>query len=184
MILILDNFKGINPHGEMIHKIVSEHTECEIKKVHIPTVVDTDDLYLFFNIIKSNVDKNDIVLIPWCKVSDSILDNIVSELGTICSVVTSAGNFNQDISFYSPTRANNVTVVGCLNKSLNKATHSNYGDQVKTWIIGTSYLVEEELQHGTSISAAIYSAFLANSILDPTLSIEDQIQKYHSKVKL
>ncbi|NBP58885.1 hypothetical protein EBU71_20535, partial [bacterium] len=70
-------------------------------------------------------------------------------------------------------------------KSLLKASHSNYSDIDMKWIVGTSYIIEDQVQNGTSVSAAIYSAFLANCIEknDPSF-LEQQINQYHNSVKI
>jgi len=185
MIVILDDFSHENTHGEMITKIVKTHSLVPIRKIHIPNIIDSDKLYGLLNNLKYITDKNDVVLITWAKEPDEQLDFIVSNLGIKTNVIVSAGNFNQNIINFSPTRTSNITVVGCLNKSLLKASHSNYSDNDMKWIVGTSYVMEEQVQNGTSVSAAIYSAFLANCIEknDPSF-LEQQINQYHNSVKI
>lgn len=185
MIIVLDNFECELAHGEIICKIIKNHTRVPIRKINIPNIINSIELYELLNKLRYITSKKDVLLITWSKEPDNTLDFIVSNLGLKTNVVVSAGNDSEDINKFSPTRTTNITVVGCLNKKLQKASHSNYSDKDIKWIVGTTYDLNETIQNGTSVSAAIYTAFVANSIEKENSSlIEEQINQYHNSVKI
>lgn len=185
MILVLDNFTDTDSHGEIICKIIKNHTNVKIRKINLSNNISNIKLYDKLKRLGYIVKNKDVLLITWATNPDPTLDLLINNIANNCSVIVSAGNFNQNIKNFSPTRSSNVTVVGCLNKSLLKASHSNYSDIDMKWIVGTSYIIEDQVQNGTSVSAAIYSAFLANCIEknDPSF-LEQQINQYHNSVKI
>jgi len=179
MIYIIDNF---NDHGKIMYDIIKYHTQQDITRIHLLNEIPTFELYALFTNLFDLVLDNDIIYIPWQKEKDYYLDMLATKLSTKCWVVASAGNANQDIENFSPTSANGVYAVGALNKSLVKASHSNYSSNNMQWIIGTNYTVNDSTHNGTSISAAIYTAFLANAIIENDLRlVEQQIAQYHLK---
>lgn len=184
MIYILDNFDCDLSHGYLMYSVIKNHSNVQIINVHLRNDIYDIEIYQILIRLIKQVNIDDIVLIPWLKEPDHHLDYLVDALTQKCHVVVSAGNLNRNIEEFSPTRSKKVTVVGCLNKSLQKAKHSNFSHYPIKWIIGTSYIVNNITHSGTSISAAIYSAFLANSFKDSSKTLDDTIQNYHDSIKL
>lgn len=185
MIYILDDFSHKNSHGNQMKNVVRHFSTVDIVDIDVPNIIDNDRLYNIFEDLLQKVLVNDIVLICWAKEIDILLDDYCNQLGKLCHVLVSAGNSGLDIKDYSPTRAKNVTVVGCLNKKLVKASHSNYSDKVElVWIVGTNLYIDGIKYHGTSTSASIYAGMLANSLSEKSQNLQEQIDIYHNRVKL
>lgn len=184
MIYLLDTKLTEDSHSKYIIDILCRHTVVPIEHIEIPEDPTFGELYKIVIKLFYTVNSNDIILCPWAVSADDQLDELFNDLANYCWVVASAGNFNEDIKKYSPARAKNVITVACLNKSGLKAALSNWSDNKElVWIAGTNYNVGWKNSSGTSISAAVYSAFLAESIKnkDPDL-LEDLVNKYTKQV--
>lgn len=184
MIYIIDDFVSDSSHGNLIEKIILTHSNSQIRKVNTETELKPSKLQNIIFTISCLVKIDDIVLIPWVTERHLGLDTIVESLANKCRVVVAAGNFSTNIENYSPTCAKNVIVVGCYNKSLKKATLSNYSENINMmWVVGTNYFINNIPHNGTSISSALYTAFLYNEIIG-LQPINDSIKEYHDSVKI
>jgi hypothetical protein len=126
----------------------------------------------------------DIVLCLWAVDGNNLLDEHFNDLAELCWVVVAAGNYNKNINEYTPARVSGVITVACLNKSGVKASLSNWSeDKELIWVPGTNYNVGWKNSSGTSVSAAVYAAFLAESIDKTDSKILDQLMsEYKLKV--
>ena len=184
MIYLLDTKLTEDSHSKYIIDILCRHTMVPIEHIEIPADPTFGELYKIVIRLFDTINSNDIILCPWAVSADEQLDELFNDLADCCWVVASAGNFNEDIEKYSPARAKNVITVACLNKSGLKAALSNWSDNKElVWLAGTNYNVGWKNSSGTSISAAVYSPFLAESIKnkDPDL-LEDLVNKYTKQV--
>ena len=185
MIYLIDEQLTDNSHSKYIQDIIKNHTDVEIKLIEIsmsPTVGEIKNIV--FNLFDI-VTPKDIVLCCWAVEPNDYIDELFDELSDICWVVVAAGNFNKSISNWSPARAKRVITVACLNKSGVKATLSNYSeDKELVWVPGTNYNVGWKNSSGTSVSAAVYAAFLAEAIKEKNLEVlHDNLNKYSISVK-
>lgn len=184
MIYLLDQKLTDASHSKFIIDIVQQHTETEVQLIEISANPTYGEIYKIIINLYSIVLPSDIVLCPWAVNPDEKIDDMFNQLAGLCWVVVAAGNFNQNIKNYSPARAKNVITVACLNKSGVKAALSNYSDTKElVWLPGTNYNVGWKNSSGTSVSAAVYAAFLAETLRSNNKDMLDTlISDYQSKV--
>jgi hypothetical protein len=167
----------------MIETIIGTNT---LEKYELVPIVSNSTLGEIEEVLLSLINKvnpTDIVLCAWAIPKDNHIDYLFEELGSRCFVVAAAGNTNELIDAYIPASSRNTITVGALNKSNKKATMSNYSEiKELEWVVGTNYKVNGRLESGTSVSAALYAAFLAEAILqkNPDLLIE-KINHYNGQ---
>lgn len=165
MIYLLDQELTEDSHSKYIIDIIKGHTEESITVVPLLPNPTYRQLYDKVSPLLSIVRQNDIVFCPWVVDANFLLDELFDDLAERCWVVVSAGNFNKDICEYSPARAEKVITVACLNKSGIKAALSNYSQEKElVWVAGTNYNVGWKNSSGTSVSGAVYTAFLAEAL--------------------
>lgn len=180
MIYLIDQELTETSHSKFIIDILKAHTDVEIKLVVIPENPTygqvNSSVYNLFNLVLPS----DIVLCSWAVDANYTVDDLFNELAELCWVVVAAGNYNRNINDFSPARAENVITVACLNKSGIKATLSNWSeDKELIWVPGTNYDVGWKNSSGTSVSAAIYAAFLAESIKNKNPKLLDELLEQH-----
>jgi hypothetical protein len=179
MIYLLDGPKTDISHARFMEDIISEHTSEKVILIEIflmSTIEET--IHQLVQVLKL-VTPRDIVFCPWALPANLRIDNVFTEMTERCWVVTAAGNKNESIEKWSPARTPNVITVGALNKSGVKASLSNYSeDKELEWVTGTNYSVGWKTGSGTSVAAALYTAFLAEAIrLQDYTLIEQLITK-------
>lgn len=184
MIYVLDSFVATNSHSQILTKIIKDHTSEIIELVELPSLTSSVQLSKVISNLIHKIKPNDVVLAAWGVRGDHHIDELFSALAQNCFVIVAAGNSNEPIENYSPTRADNVFCIGALNKNGVKASHSNYSEfKDLTWICGTNYYVDGVPHSGTSISAAIYAGMLAESIrINNTDYLFTLIDNYHKRV--
>jgi hypothetical protein len=185
MIYLLDEKLTDHSHSKYILNIIKNHTDIDVELIEVsqqPTVGEIDNIV---QDLHKKVLPTDIVLCCWVVEANEIIDDIFDDLSNQCWVVVAAGNFNNDITFWSPARAKRVITVACLNKSGIKAMLSNYGESKElVWVPGTNYNVGWKNSSGTSVSAAVYAAFLAEAIKEKDFDLlTELLNKYSIKVK-
>lgn len=185
MIYLVDNFDDEFSHGKFVTEIICRHSDAKIIPILLskdPTFKEIIDLILsIFPIVLPD----DIVLCPWAVDANQMIDEIFEKLSDLCWVVVAAGNYNQDIKFWSPARAENVLTVACLNKSGIKAALSNWSSGKElVWVAGTNYNVGWKNSSGTSVSAAVYAALLAESFKEKENDLLDcLLQQYQENLR-
>lgn len=190
MIYLLDSPLTDTSHSKYILDIIRQHTDVEVIIVPVTPDMTIGKLYETVYRLFSIVIPNDIVLCPWAVKSNSDLDELFSELSTLCFVVAAAGNSHRPIEEFTPARSSGVITVGTLNKSGLIAALSNFSSSKEIiWIPGTNYNVGWKNSSGTSVSAALYAAFLAESLNKNDYNLLDQLieshkQKVFSELKL
>jgi hypothetical protein len=186
MIYLVDEPLSKYAHSTFLKTVLEEHTSTEVVLMGMPTNMSLGDLYSLIEQISLRVTSADIVLCAWAIQGNHQMDQLFEELAEKCWVVVAAGNTNQSIDLYTPARACNVITVGALNKSLIKATHSGFSEKKELeWVIGTNYTVDGVTRSGTSLSAALYAAFLAEAIKWDDFSLIGKLNNdYTNKVKL
>lgn len=148
--------------------VIAQHTSAEIIQIDLPENPTVTQVYNTIRSLFSKVKIADIVLCPWQITANNSIDSVFEDLAEQCWVVVAAGNSNQPINKTTPARVRNVHTVGCLNKTGVKATLSNYSSDPNKkleWVSGTNYHIGNRTESGTSVSAALYAAFLAEAIL-------------------
>jgi len=167
MIYLLDEKLTDHSHSKYILNIIKNHTDIDVELIEVsqqPTVGEIDNIV---QDLHKKVLPTDIVLCCWVVEANEIIDDIFDDLSNQCWVVVAAGNFNNDITFWSPARAKRVITVACLNKS-----------GIKNYNVGWKN------SSGTSVSAAVYAAFLAEAIKEKNLDVlTDSLKKYSIAVK-
>jgi hypothetical protein len=159
--------------------VIKQHTSESVELIEVSL---TDRIVDILNKLYFSVVSSDIVFCPWAIPGNYAVDVIFSDLADRCWVVTAAGNNNESIENWTPARVENVITVGTLNKSGNKASLSNFSDTKKLeWVTGTNYKFEDRVESGTSISAALYTAFLAESIRAKDAKLLDILIKKRAK---
>ena len=184
MIYLLDQALTNTSHSRLIMDIIRKNTDVEIKLIEMPVNPTFGQVnkvvYSLFGVVKPS----DIVLCPWAVDGNAVVDELFNDLSEQCWVVVAAGNFNKDIKDYSPARAEGVITVACFNKAGVKAALSNWSaDKELIWIPGTNYDVGWKNSSGTSISAALYAAFLAEAIKTGDGKILDKLIEEYSRQK-
>jgi hypothetical protein len=172
MIYLLDSSLDEHSHSRYVIDIIKEHSDVEVKLIPLSTDMTIGELSETVNNLIPIVIPTDIVLCPWAIPGNSNLDNLFEELSSLCYVVAAAGNFHKPIDSFTPARTVGVIAVGTLNKSGLVAALSNYSNNKEMiWIPGTNYSVGWKNSSGTSVSAALYAAFLSMSLKhdDPNL---------------
>lgn len=184
MIYLIDSDLTEKSHSNYIIDIIKQHTLVEIKLIPISTKITIGQIASTIFQLFSIVLPQDIVLCAWAIPKNNELNELFRELSNLCYVVAAAGNFKQPVENYTPAGADGVITVGTLNKSGLVAALSNYGNSKEIiWIPGTNYNVGWKNSSGTSISAALYSAFLAEAIKNNDMSLLDKlIEKQKVKV--
>lgn len=180
MIYLVDNFDSYQSHGQYISDIIGRHSTVEIFPIKLNKNPMFNEVISAVMNLQSVVFPEDIVLCPWAVDANQTLDRIFNELSDLCWVVVAAGNYNQDIKYWSPARAENVITVACLNKSGIKAALSNWSNEKELiWVAGTNYNVGWMNSSGTSVSAAVYAAFLAESLREKnTTMLTELLEQY------
>jgi len=190
MIYVLDADPDSNDHSKYILDILKEHTETEVKLIVLNNDITFKKLYHTISSLLAKVFPYDIVLCAWAVPGNDLLDELFSELSTLCFVVAAAGNSHKPIEEFTPARSSGVITVGTLNKSGLIAALSNFSSSKEIiWIPGTNYNVGWKNSSGTSVSAALYAAFLAESLNKNDYNLLDQLieshkQKVFSELKL
>lgn len=172
MIYLLDSEYADDSHSRYVLDVIKEHTDVHVELIPLSKQITTGELAKTVYSLFQKVTADDIVLCTWAVPGNYGLDELFTELSMYCNVVAAAGNFSKPIDEYTPARADGVITVGTLNKKGLVAALSNYGDSKEiVWIPGTNYSVEWKNASGTSVSAALYAAFLAEAIKnnDPSL---------------
>lgn len=178
MIYLLDSKLSEKSHSKYICDIITQHTDTQINLIEIDVSIDQKNLFYILESLLEVVAPIDIVLCPWVVSADDELDELFSELATFCHVVVSAGNFTEPLGKYSPARNPDVITVGTLNKRGLIAALSNFSDTKNKdikWVPGTNYDVGWRNASGTSVSAALYAAFLAEAIKNKDLGLLDRL---------
>lgn len=154
-------------HGTAMVNLIKQFSpKAQITSMKIDEQMSKCELMRILLQVKTNIEPQDIVLIPWIIDRDAEIDFIVTELAKTNAVVCSAGNMSSPVNLYSPAGAPGVITVGCINKSGVLARMSNYGTEDKAieLMYGTSVNVESingpMVIAGTSASASIYAALL------------------------
>ncbi len=176
MIYLIDQPLTETSHSRFMIDIIKQHTSVGIELVALENITVMNDIYQIIADLAPCVTARDIVLIPWCVPADYHLDALVESLTyRVQEVVVAAGNFSSPIETISPARAPLVTTVGTLNKQGLFAKLSNYSDSKEiVWIPGTNYDVGWKNSSGTSVSAALYTAWLAEAIKAEDYRLLDQ----------
>jgi hypothetical protein len=167
MIYIIDEEMSEDSHSSRLKKIILEHApdaDITIIPIELEILVSsiTDTLDNLGRIVKNT----DIVLCAWCVYKNHSIDNAFSNLSQLCWVVVAAGNSGKDIKYFSPASAPGVMVIGALNKSGERASLSNFCSYSidMNYVTGTNYHIDNFTMSGTSVSAALFSAFLSEAI--------------------
>ena len=151
--------------------------------VELPTDPTYFQIYDTVKHLFTMVTTSDVVVCAWTSSSNALIDSIFEQLSNHCWVVVAAGNNSGLIENYSPARVPTVITVGCLNKSGNKASLSNFSDTKQLeWVPGTNYSVDGEMHSGTSVSAALYSAFLAEAIIHHDHSVIEKLNEQQKQL--
>jgi len=184
MIFLLDEPYSETSHSRYLIDIIHQHTNEVIEIVDLPSSSTKKFIANKIFDLLSKVRPNDIVLCAWAIKADENLDELFSELGECCRVVVSAGNFHEPLENYTPARSDNVIVVGTLNKSGLVAALSNYSESKHiVWIPGTNYDSGQKVMSGTSVSAALYAAFLSKALKNGDIKLlDDYITEYANMV--
>lgn len=180
MIYLLDCTLTENSHSRYMIDIISKHTTEPVELIEISENATYGEIAKTVLSLFTKATYNDIVLCPWAVTANYYLDQIFEDLSERTWVVAAAGNFDADIKDYTPARSSGVIAVACLNKSGLKAALSNWGDSKEIiWVAGTNYDVGWKNSSGTSVSAAIYTAFLAESIRKKDVTLLDKLLEEH-----
>jgi hypothetical protein len=184
MIYLLDCPLDDTSHSRYIIDIIKEHSTVPIKLIPLNLPITIGQLCQTIYDLLPVVLPRDIVLCPWAVPANEQIDDLFTELSSLCYVVVAAGNFHAPIEDYSPARVPDVITVGTLNKSGLVAALSNYSNTKEVvWVPGTNYNVGWKNSSGTSVSAAVYTAFLSVSIQQDNMDmLQTLIENHKNKV--
>lgn len=185
MIYLIDHNSD---HAAFMTSVIKEHTATEVQLIELPLSPSTKQVYMTVASLYGKAKSSDIILCPWQITGHGQIDDLFEDLANQCWVIAAAGNSNAPIESITPARVHNVITVGCLNKSGVKATLSNYStDSSKRleWVTGTNYHIGNKTESGTSVAAALYAAFLSESLAAKDYSLLNKlIERQVQKVKL
>lgn len=181
MIYLIDQKVTDNSHSKYLIDIIRSHTDVSIEVIEINQPINLNDLCKIFLELPNKIKPIDIVLCAWCIPRNKYLDNIINELVEQgCTIVAAAGNFNEPIDNISPANVHGVITVGTLNKMGLVAALSNYSNNKPIiWIPGTNYNVGWKNGSGTSVSAALYCSFLAESRKHNDINLLEKLISAH-----
>jgi len=184
MIYLLDSPLDDTSHSRYIIDIIKEHSTVPIKLIPLNLPITLGQLFQTIYDLLPIVLPRDIVLCPWAVPANEQIDDLFTELSSLCYVIVAAGNFHAPIEDYSPARVPDVITVGTLNKSGLIAALSNYSNTKEVvWIPGTNYNVGWKNSSGTSVSAALYAAFLSVAIEQDNMDLlQILIEKQKNRV--
>jgi hypothetical protein len=178
MIYLIDSQLTNSSHSSSTLKIISDFTKEKTKLYEVTP--DNSNVISILDELIDSVSSTDIVVCPWVIPKYELVDQLFSLLSEKCFVVCAAGNCSDDIKNWTPASNPTVITVGCLNKSGKRATLSNYSNTKKLeWVVGTNYMVDK-LESGTSVSVAIYAAFLAEAIIQNDFLVIEKMNNEHS----
>lgn len=168
MIYLVDENLTEHSHANLSLSILSHHTLEDVELVGLNLVdLSIGDLLSKIKRLYFRVTPKDIVLCPWAVPGSPSLDKAFDYLTDLCWVVCAAGNDSGDIAFWTPARCQNVITVGALNKNGKPAGLSNVSrteTKKLKWVTGTNYVSGSGSTSGTSVSACLYAAFLAEAL--------------------
>jgi hypothetical protein len=180
MIYLIDMPLTEKSHSTYICDIINNHTKETISVISVTTSVSIGEIAKIIDYLIGIVIPRDIVLCTWSIPGNIYLDDLFTELSNLCYVVAAAGNFKEPIENYTPARSEGVITVGTLNKSGLVAALSNYSNTKEViWIPGTNYDVGWMNSSGTSVSSAVYTAFLAESLRNNDISLLGRLIEDH-----
>jgi hypothetical protein len=164
MIYLLDGPRMNNSHSAISETILKQFTNEAITLIEVSVTTKIDALCVKLTELTNQVTTDDIVLCPWAIPKNVKLDLAFTALAEKCSVVAGAGNSSEPIENFTPSGTDGVITVGCLNKMGAMASLSNFSSTKRMeWVTGTNFNINGQMHSGTSISAAIYAAFLAEA---------------------
>jgi hypothetical protein len=181
MIYILD-IPGTQHSGDM-QAVVEEFTAESVELVPVEQSMSVSSIIDLISLLAIRVTRSDVVLVPWRIIKNESVDQIFGQLSEKCSVVVAAGNSSDSADDFSPASSPSLIVVSSLNKSRQPAKFSSRSVR-SVWVPGTNIVIAGKVYNGTSVSAAIYSAFLANSIKDSSKSAEEQVNELIDSIAL
>jgi hypothetical protein len=180
MIYLLDMPLTDISHSKYMCDIIKNHTSEPIIIIPLNANSTYGDIAKTIYSLFDKVIPSDIVLCSWAVPANNDLDDLFTELSKLCYVIAAAGNFKEPIENYTPARSEGVITVGTLNKSGLVAALSNYSNSKEVvWIPGTNYNVGWTNGSGTSVSAAVYTAFLAEALKNKDMSLLDKLVTEH-----
>lgn len=176
MIYLLDEPFSDNSHSKFLLDVIAEHTQEKVELIALPSSITLAELELVIFDLMSKVLPIDIVLCPWSIEMNLHLDVLFEDMTNLCWVVVAAGNSGVTIEETTPARVPSAITVGCLNKSGQKASLSNFSYVKKIeWVPGTNYQIGNQTQSGTSISSALYAAFLAEGLRAGDIAVTSKL---------
>lgn len=167
MIYIIDEKMSEDSHSNMLKRIILKHAPlADIKIIPIGLEISVATIVNTINDLIKIVKPVDVVLSAWCIPKNLSINYAFSDLSEHCWSVVAAGNSGKNIKDFSPTSAKGVMVIGTLNKAGEIASLSNFSDDPSdlTYVTGTNYQIDNKSISGTSVSAAIFAAFLSESL--------------------
>lgn len=182
MIYLIDDYLTESSHSNNMLAIVRRNTSQQVKLIELGTTI--SDIIVIIENLYQYVCPADIVLCPWAIPKNLSINGMFDDLADLCWVVVAAGNSCELIDNWTPASAEKVITVGTLNKSGNKASLSNYSaDKKIEWVTGTNYMLDKNIS-GTSVSSALYAAYLAEAIYAKDIRIVDILIKKRAEVAL
>lgn len=182
MIYLIDSVLKSGSHSYWMLRII-EHVEPAVKSClfSIPENPTVDDILEVIDKVHFAVSETDLVVCSWRVTKNELIDEAFKKLAKKCRVIVAAGNTSDLIDNYSPAHLNEVTTVGCLNKSGGVAAlscRSSTKDLV--WVPGTNFHIDGHTETGTSVSAVVYAAFLEAS--NDEYELQQKLTSYKKQV--
>lgn len=168
-----DSVTDKNGHGTAMANTILNHTPDCVKVMPVKAADETGKtsafrLYLgICYAMEHGADLINISMSAYKASGSEILGDAVrkaKEKGIF--VVVSAGNAKEDVKYFSPANLEEAIVVSAVDRQKQAASYSNYGTGVDYCAYGFAEVSclngEVRKQEGTSVSAAIVSAVIAN----------------------
>jgi len=183
MIFLLDDPLSETSHSKDMLGILAEHTTQPVQHIPLLPNLPMFDLVALVLSLAPKCLGTDVVLCPWSVPGNLALDNAFTELSKVCAVVAAAGHNGGYVNEVSPARAHGVTAVGLLNKrgEISASATRTKGKPIQ-WVVGTNYLLNGRFISGSSVSAAVYAACLAEALACGFfVGCQQKLNAYHQK---
>lgn len=186
-----NDIQDTNGHGTSVASIIAENSEAKLLPIKIADEKGYGTVYGLYQAILTAIDNNvDIINISLTATADSqLLVNAIEKADKAgIKIVVAAGNNSANVENYAPANMSEVITIAALNQGYTVAEYSNYGSEIDYAVVGTEIEVEglngKETKSGTSLSAALATAIIANIISeDADANIDEQLNNYVTKIQ-
>lgn len=158
MILIIDD---PDTHGLIMKRVIKDIADLDADIWPLSDDPSRDQVYDSLNQLLNQRPNYKFLLLPWICQLDLTVDKLVHDLCELYTCIGCMGNQGPGSGPFSPRPHPKLRRIGCWNKLHRPIRQSTPGELDTIWVVGTSYHIDNEIHYGSSIAAAIYTAYQA-----------------------